>query len=331
MRKAIIYGTGSYYEQNKHKLPKDLEIAAYADSNPNNATSHHGELFRGLPMLLPEEFETVVYDVVYICTDYTAGNQIFQKLSAIGIDSDRIFFLNRMEPSADWKYEATEDGKGYLSTIDGIMVKERYRTDFDIVHEVLIEHSYGFGFENEDYIVIDIGMNVAIASLYFAKQSHVKKVYGFEAFPDTYEQAAANIALNQPGIGDKIEAVNFALSDENGRKLVAVSAEETGWRNIFSKDKNRRQMEIVCRDAGEVVSGILNQHKEKIVLKVDTEGAEFPIFAALDRAGWFGKIDVIMMEYHGDSEKLLSILKKYGYRYFIQGKNMVCGLIHAIK
>ena len=63
------------------KLPKDLEIAAYADSNPNNATSHHGELFRGLPMLLPEEFETVVYDVVYICTDYTAGNQIFQKLS----------------------------------------------------------------------------------------------------------------------------------------------------------------------------------------------------------------------------------------------------------
>ena len=159
----------------------------------------------------------------------------------------------------------------------------------------------------------------------------MKKVYGFEAFPDTYEQAAANIALNQPGIGDKIEAVNFALSNENGRKLVAVSAEETGWRNIFSKDKNRRQMEIVCRDAGEVVSGILNQHKEKIVLKVDTEGAEFPIFAALDRAGCFGKIDVIMMEYHGDSEKLLSILKKYGYRYFIQGKNMVCGLIHAIK
>lgn len=331
MRKAVIYGTGSYYEQNRGRLPKDLEIVAYVDSSVKNATSHTGELFRGLPMLLPEELGTVIYDVVYICTDYTAGNRIFQKLSVSGIGSDRIFFLNRMESSIDWKYVATGDRKGYLSTIDGITIKERYLTDFDIVNEVLINHSYGFGFEENECIVIDIGMNVGIASLYFANQFGVKKVYGFEAFPDTYEQAVANIALNQPGIGDKIVPMNFALSDENGKKLVAVSAEETGWRDIFSRDGSKRQVEIVCRDAGEAVREILDRHTEKIVLKVDTEGAEFSIFAALDKAGCFEKIDVIMMEYHGDSEKLCSILKKYGYQYFIQGKKMICGLIHAVK
>lgn len=331
MKKAVIYGTGSYYEQNKRRLPKDLEIVAYADSNPNNATSHNGELFRGLPMFLPEELETITYDVIYICTDYGAGNRIFQRLSQAGIGSDRIFFLNRMEPAVDWKYVATEDRKGYLSTIDGITIKERYLTDFDIVDEVLIDHSYGFGFEDAECVVIDIGMNVGIASLYFAKQPNVKKVYGFEAFPDTYEQAAANIALNQPGIGDKIEAMNFALSDENERRMAAVSSEETGWRNIFSKDENKRQVEIKCRDAGEAVKDIINNHDEKIVLKIDTEGAEFQIFAALDRAGCFEKIDVIMMEYHGDSEKLVPVLKKYGYHYFLHGKKKVCGLIHAIK
>lgn len=37
------------------------------------------------------------------------------------------------------------------------------------------------------------------------------------------------------------------------------------------------------------------------------------------------------MEYHGDSGKLISILNKYGYKYFIQGKRNVCGLIHAVK
>lgn len=331
MRKAVIYGTGSYYERNRGRLPKDLEIVAYADSNPNNATSHNGNLFKGLPMLLPEEFETVTYDVVYICTDYGVGNRIFQRLSAAGIGSDRIFFLNRMEPSMDWMYAATEDRKGYLSTIDGITIKEHYLTDFDIVNEVLMNHSYGFGLEDDACVVIDIGMNVAIASLYFANQSNVKKVYGFEAFPDTYEQAVANIALNQPGIGDKIEAMNFALSDENGKKTVAVSVEETGWRNIFSGDENKRQLEIECRDAGEAVKEILERHKEKIVLKIDVEGAEFSIFKALDRAGCFEKIDVIMMEYHGDERQLLSILKKYGFRYFMQGKKTVCGLIHAIK
>lgn len=331
MKKAIIYGTGNYYAQNKEKLPKDLEIIAYADSNPNNATSHNGKLFKDLPMLLPEEFDTVAYDVVYICAEYTAGNVIFQRLSAAGIGSDRIFFLNRIDGLIDWKYKATEDRKGYLSTVDGITVQERHLTDFDIVVEVLVNNSYGFSFTDEDCVVIDIGMNVAIASLYFAKQPHVKKVYGFEAFPDTYEQAAANIALNPSGIRDKITAENFALSNENRKMMVAVSAEETGWRNIFSRDESKRQIEIECRDAGEVVSDILDRHTEKIVLKVDTEGAEFIIFEALERAGCFEKIDVIMMEYHGDSGKLIPVLKKYGYKFFVQGKRTVCGLIYAVK
>lgn len=331
MKKAIIYGTGNYYAQNKEKLPKDLEIVAYADSNLNNATSHNGKLFKDLPMLLPEEFDTVTYDVVYICTEYTAGNVIFQRLSAAGIGSDCIFFLNRMDGLVDWKYKATEDRKGYLSTVDGITVQERHLTDFDIVVEVLVNNSYGFSFTDEDCVVIDIGMNVAIASLYFAKQPNVKKVYGFEAFPDTYEQAVANIALNPSGIRDKITAENFALSNENGKMMVAVSAEETGWRNIFSRDVSKHQVEIECRDAGEVVSDILDRHTEKIVLKVDTEGAEFIIFEALERAGCFEKIDVIMMEYHGDSGKLIPVLKKYGYKFFIQGKRTVCGLIHAVK
>lgn len=331
MKKAIIYGTGSYYEQNREKLPKNMEIVAYADSNPNNATSHNGNLFKGLPMLFPEEFETVVYDVIYICTDYTAGNRIFQRLLSVGIGSDRIFFLNRMDTSVDWKYMATDDRKGYLSTVDGITIREQYLTDFDIVNEVLIDNSYGFEISDSECVVIDIGMNVAIASLYFANRPDVKKVYGFEAFPDTYEQAIANIALNRPEISNKIVAENFALSDENEKKMVAVSAEETGWRSIFCQDVSKQQVEIECRDAGEIVKDIIEKHNEKIVLKLDTEGAEFSIFAALERGGCFEKIDMIMMEYHGNSERLISVLKKYDYKIFVQGKRTVCGLIHAVK
>lgn len=331
MKKAIIYGTGNYYEQNKGKLPRDIEIVAYADSNSNNVTSHNESMFRGLPVLLPEEFEKVVYDVVYICTDYAAGNVIFQGLSKAGISSERIFFLNRMDAAVDWEYTATEDGKGYLSTIDGVTIRERYLTDFDIVNEVFINRSYGFEFLDSDYVVIDMGMNVAIASLYFAKKFNIKRVYGFEAFPDTYKQALANIALNPQEMKDKIVAENFALSDKNEKKMVSVSAEETGWRNIFSEDESKRKVEMVCRDAGEVVKDILDKHNEKIVLKIDTEGAEFPIFKALDRVGCFERIDVIMMEYHGDSGKLISVLKKYDYKIFVQGKKIGIGLIHAVK
>lgn len=331
MSKVIIYGIGNYYKQNKDKLPDTLDIIAYADSNPNNVTSHNGKLFQELPVLLPEEFGSISYDEVWICTDYMAGNQIFQRLLAAGIGSDCIFFLNRMDARADWKYMATEDGKGYLTTVNGITIRERYLSDFIFIDEVIINHSYGFEFADEEYAVIDIGMNVAIASLYFAKHPQVKKVYGFEAFPDTYEQAVSNIALNSPGIGDKIVAKNIALSNENKKQKVAVPIEETGYRNIFSRDESKRQVEIECRDAGEVVKDILERHKEKIVLKVDAEGSEFPIFETLNKAGCFEEIDVIMMEYHRDPEELLSILKKYGYKIFMQGQRAVCGLIYAVK
>lgn len=331
MRRAIIYGTGNYYTQHKDRLPEDLKIVAYADSNPNNATLKNGELFQGLPILSPEEIRTVDYDVIYICTESAAGNQIFQKLVSEKIDSSRIFFLNRLDMADDWQYTATTDQKGYLSTIEGITIQERYLTDFDIVNEVMVCNSYGFVFTNDDWAVIDIGMNIAIASLYFARIPMVKKVYGFEAFPDTYEQAIANISLNSPEIRDKIVAKNLALSNENGKKRVAVSVEETGWRNIFSEDESVRQVEIECRDAGEAVKEILDKHKEKIVLKIDTEGAEYPIFDALDRLSCFEKIDVIMMEYHGRPENLVLILQKYGYKIFKQGKKTVGGLIYAVK
>lgn len=331
MRKAIIYGTGNYYRQNRDKLPKDLAIVAYADSNPNNATSHSGNLFEGLPMLLPEELGTIEYDVIYICTEYAAGNRIFQKLIAAGVHSDRIWFLNRLDSSVKWEYIATEDKCGYISTIDGVTIREVHLTDFDIVDEVLLNNTYYFELLGEDCVVIDMGMNVAIASLYFAKMPNVKKVYGFEAFQDTYEQALANIALNSEEIKSKIIAENFAISNENGTKKVAVPKEETGWRNIFSNDAGKRQTELVCRDAGEVVNGILDLHQEKIVLKVDTEGAEFPIFASLDKAGCFEKIDAVMMEYHGNSDELLSVLKKYGYKIFLQGRKTEFGLIYAVK
>ncbi len=33
MRRAVIYGIGEYYLNNKNKLPDDIEIIAYADSS----------------------------------------------------------------------------------------------------------------------------------------------------------------------------------------------------------------------------------------------------------------------------------------------------------
>ena len=105
--KIIVYGIGEYYRNNKHKLPSGLEIVAYADSNPNCATSATGELFEGKEILAPAEFEKVDYDNIYICTSYGTGNRIFQNLRKNRIDIKKIKFLNRIgifDGGLDWKY-----------------------------------------------------------------------------------------------------------------------------------------------------------------------------------------------------------------------------------
>ena len=62
-------------------------------------------------------------------------------------------------------------------------------------------------------IVIDIGMNVGIASLFFATLPHVEKVYAFEPFKAPYLRAMDNFKLN-PALSAKIQAYNFGLSNK---------------------------------------------------------------------------------------------------------------------
>lgn len=332
MKKVVIYGKGEYYKQHKDKLPSNIEIVAYADSFMGAATSATGKLYEGKPVFLPSELREVEFDIVYICTDYNAGNRIFQTLINNNIPSNKILFLNRIVFPDTWEYVATEDKKGVISTIAGIRIKEQNLTDFDIVEEVFVGNAYHMEVPFSNYIVIDMGMNIGAASLYFARKPEVCRVYGFEPFSDTYEQALENFARNEKHIRDKIVPFNTALLNVDETMQVAVPFEQTGWRNIFSRDKEKMQVEIECRDAGKVVQNILDENLDKkVILKCDVEGSEFKIFASLDKWLCFEKIDAILMEVHGNPLPLEEILKKYNYKYFVLGKTDRAQMLYAVK
>ena len=78
-------------------------------------------------------------------------------------------------------------------------------------------------------------MNIGAVSLYFASKEWVSKVYGFEPFPDTFQQALDNFELNDIHIKRKLYPMNVALSDKEEDIEVAVNSENTGWRSIMSK------------------------------------------------------------------------------------------------
>src|SRR5260221_3132548 len=69
-------------------------------------------------------------------------------------------------------------------------------------YEILVRDVYET-ITDEEIVVIDVGMNVGTAALFFASRDNVKRVYGFEPVPSSCATAEVNFSLND--IGSKIK------------------------------------------------------------------------------------------------------------------------------
>ncbi len=335
--KAILYGIGNYYKTHRHILPKDIEVIAFGDSSEEKSTALSGKTFDGKPVLCPKEIEKMAFDLIYICTDFPVSRIIFETLCSYKIPMEKIRLLCREEgllsikgDHLSWNYIVNTDNT-ILSNIGEISILEKGGTDTDVVVEV-----FGYGVYRIDIppetIVIDAGMNIGAATLFFAGNDNVERVYGFEPFPDTYKQAEENIAINKDEIRNKILIFNEALFDKNTLMNVAVSTDNTAWRGIDVVGMDQgNSVEIKCRDSAEVIREIIDENPGKhFVFKLDVEGSELSIFKSIDKSGLFSEIDCICMEYHNIPSVLLEILHRYNFVCYTSGRHDI-GTIIATK
>ena len=92
------------------------------------------------------------------------------------------------------------------------------------------------------------------------------------------------------------------------------------------------EITVQIKDCSEVLDNIIKKHKEKIFVKLDTEGAEFEIIPLLAERDLLRKIDILIMEYHKKSPKiLLDILKENNFVYFYEPNPNDTGTIKAVK
>lgn len=331
MKRTILYGIGEYYKQHKSFLPDDIKVIAYGDSNKEKSTLYTGQLLDGKPVLVPAEIVNTEFDYLFICTDFPTSHAIYQHLQKFDIPGSKIKFLNRLHTvKAGWEY-IIEDDYSIISSIGKIKIREKKRTDFDIVSEIFVHNCYDINTLDETVIVIDMGMNIGGATLFYAQKDNVEKVYGFEPFPDTYQQAIDNFLLNKEEIRNKIHPFCVAASNWEGSREIAVNVEESGWRNIFSCDKEKQRVTIYSRRASDIVEEIVRENPGKrILLKVDTEGSEFDIFDSIGKTSLLEKIDAIAMEYHRDPEVILDLLKRNYFKYVMSGK-IDFGMIYAFR
>lgn len=226
-----------------------------------------------------------------------------------------------------------------IITVAGIKVREYPDRVIETINEVILRQDYDFFEGGRSFVMIDVGMNVAISTLLKASSTVYRNVYGFEPLRPTYDIAKSNIDLN-PQLSGKIDTFNIGLSDADEElevlftldEIMSTSSEGT-FDSCFPKDATREKISV--RRASDTLGPIIGKHEgESIFLKIDCEGAEFKILPDLARSGLLKKISVVIVEWHHrDPSELLDLLTANGFFYFVHRINVQwnVGIIKAIR
>jgi FkbM family methyltransferase len=183
-------------------------------------------------------------------------------------------------------------------SLAGVNVVARHSEDFQIIAEILTYNHYKI-LPQRDSIVVDVGMNIGLASVYLAKEDWAKKVYAFEPFRDPYTRSR-EIFESNPTLKNKIFARNAGLSDRNEKLTVRYSTEGTIAMGVKGASSGPVQ-EIEILDAGAVFKSICSEAQTNnlgVIVKLDCEGSEFPIIKRLAECSLIDRIDAFMVEWH---------------------------------
>jgi FkbM family methyltransferase len=209
--------------------------------------------------------------------------------------------------------------------------------EFYIVNEIFVEKDYNF-LSNSSFVVFDIGMNIGISSLFFALNKNIDKIYSFEPVSTTYNQALYNLELNSK-YSKKIETFNIGLGGLSRIEKVLYNSQAKGNCGIrlglspsIDKD-NSKEIEIEIIAVDEILPELLDKHlKQKIVFKIDCEGAEYEIIDKLSNNNLLKKIDILLIEWHDKgSNTIEEILIKSNFTIISRVLGPISGMIYAFK
>lgn len=168
---------------------------------------------------------------------------------------------------------------------------------------LFITEPFLYSFMKKKYdVAIDVGAHKGKYSGFFSFFS--KKVYSFEPTPSTFKELKnnmknfKNVEVIQKVVSDKNQKVNFYLNQESVKNSFVIKSSEK-----------------IVLDSITLDYFVFNNSIENIsIIKIDTEGAEHLILKGAKRVLESFKPELII-EFHNNKEKVLSILKKSNYEY----------------
>lgn len=167
-------------------------------------------------------------------------------------------------------------------------------------------------------VVIDLGSNIGVFSLFIASFNPKVKVYSYEPMPRVYKRLIRNIKENK--FEKQIFPFRCAVDSKDAQEISLI---ESG---------NDLVDDIEFKTPAVTIESIFkeNQIERCDFLKMDIEGKEFDVLPTIPQEIW-DKIDYVAMEYHGNPEPLKDVLTENGFKVDSDSTTNNCGIIYAKK
>ena len=184
--------------------------------------------------------------------------------------------------------------------------------DFGIINEIYVVKEYHrlLNYIKKDSVVIDIGSQIGVFSIFAGLLNKNVKIYCYEPFEPNFNILKKNIKLNKLDL--RIFPFKLGVSGKSGKRDFIFCPINTGGHGFYCKDSDKK-IEIETT----TLKNIFDQNKIKQCdfLKMDCEGAEYEIFYKTPKR-YLDRIRSISMEYHknGDIKKLKKFLEKNDFK-----------------
>lgn len=161
---------------------------------------------------------------------------------------------------------------------DGKRVKIYDFMSFYIYTEIFIDKCYDVELNVDNPVIFDVGANTGFFALRMKQLYPNSKIYCFEPYPPCINQLNETIKMN--ALSD-IQVLPIAISDQSGKSKLFIHPTNIGGHSIFSENVSENFVEIEMLTLAEAIK--VNTVNNKCdLLKLDCEGAEFPIIKSLN-------------------------------------------------
>lgn len=346
---VVIYGLGNFFHQYENDLNDDFNVVALCDKSKKG-------FYAGYEIIGPSDIGR--YEeckVVIMLMDVQAALETARRINKeYNVLPENILFglalyKNPVFNGESITYDKCDERGSLRFNFKGIECSVGSVDEFYNAREVLEEENYHYYINNcKKDVVLDIGMNIGSASLFFLQDEKVSKIYSFEPFLDTFESAKRNLEYTNQ-VGHRIELYNYGISNVDEYRTIQFNPDMTcGQSTIqeissfanqkYEKDgyinaNNTTMVQIKVKKASDVLREIVDKWPEKnIIIKMDCEGEEYVIIDDLYEADLLSRVNMIMMEWHyKGKDTLLAVFRKAGFSYWCMDKSKEMGLIYAVK